>query len=506
MRQNGQTVLVIGRNYFSPRETTIERFQVADTVTWVRGRHTFKAGRDLNRDKILNFFPGTSSASTTLRLAGQLQPRRAQRRPASATSRRSPARARPAPRPSRTSRSSPPSCRTSGSLRKRRDPVPGPALRPAVVRQAPGAQPRPAARRGRHRHQLPGHRQEQPRAAPRRWSGTPNEQTVLRAGYGLFYGRTPSIMVGTAHSNNGVNVQLDHASPATRCRRTLVYPARLDAPHRRRGVPGRASSSSTPTTRTPRCTRRAPASSARCATTWPSASSYLDVAGRNLQRSRDFNVGGAGADRDPDPGRRLADRRPLPTARPVHELRPHHPLREHGRVDLQRRSPSRSRKRFRGGLQASLSYTLGKVEDTKPDATAVVPGSTADDAKYASNPAGPRGRPRAGRQRRPPPRRALAACGTSATGATSSGCQEALLDGWSLSLDRDAQAGPAVLASASTNDLNNDGNCSQRHRARQPQQPSACPPPTSVDLRAGAADPARARGRIWRSSARPSTC
>jgi hypothetical protein len=30
---------------------------------------------------------------------------------------------------------------------------------------------------------------------------------VLRAGYGIFYGRTPSIMVGTAHSNNGINVQ-----------------------------------------------------------------------------------------------------------------------------------------------------------------------------------------------------------------------------------------------------------------------------------------------------------
>ena len=29
----------------------------------------------------------------------------------------------------------------------------------------------------------------------------------MRAGYGLFYGRTPSIMVGTAHSNNGINVQ-----------------------------------------------------------------------------------------------------------------------------------------------------------------------------------------------------------------------------------------------------------------------------------------------------------
>src|SRR3989442_9811200 len=30
---------------------------------------------------------------------------------------------------------------------------------------------------------------------------------VVRAGYGLFYGRTPSIMVGAAHSNNGSDVQ-----------------------------------------------------------------------------------------------------------------------------------------------------------------------------------------------------------------------------------------------------------------------------------------------------------
>src|SRR4029079_3933153 len=30
---------------------------------------------------------------------------------------------------------------------------------------------------------------------------------VVRGGYGIFYGRTPSIMVGTADSNNGINVQ-----------------------------------------------------------------------------------------------------------------------------------------------------------------------------------------------------------------------------------------------------------------------------------------------------------
>src|SRR5439155_22232984 len=32
-------------------------------------------------------------------------------------------------------------------------------------------------------------------------------RTVIRGGYGIFYGRTTGIMVGTAHSNNGINVQ-----------------------------------------------------------------------------------------------------------------------------------------------------------------------------------------------------------------------------------------------------------------------------------------------------------
>ena len=38
------------------------------------------------------------------------------------------------------------------------------------------------------------------------WAPT-GKHFVVRGGYGLFYGRTPSIMVGTAHSNNGINVQ-----------------------------------------------------------------------------------------------------------------------------------------------------------------------------------------------------------------------------------------------------------------------------------------------------------
>ena len=33
-----------------------------------------------------------------------------------------------------------------------------------------------------------------------------NERTVIRGGYGIYYGRTPAIMTGTAHSQNGIQV------------------------------------------------------------------------------------------------------------------------------------------------------------------------------------------------------------------------------------------------------------------------------------------------------------
>jgi outer membrane receptor protein involved in Fe transport len=65
VRQGGVTVLTIGRNFFSPRETTIKRMQVADTLTYLMGAHTMKGGFDYSQDDILNFFPGNFSGSYT---------------------------------------------------------------------------------------------------------------------------------------------------------------------------------------------------------------------------------------------------------------------------------------------------------------------------------------------------------------------------------------------------------------------------------------------------------
>src|SRR5436305_12366883 len=65
IRQNGRTILTIGRNFFRPRETTIDRVQGADTLTLIHGAHTCKVGADVNRDQIKNFFPGNFGGSYT---------------------------------------------------------------------------------------------------------------------------------------------------------------------------------------------------------------------------------------------------------------------------------------------------------------------------------------------------------------------------------------------------------------------------------------------------------
>src|SRR5215472_8343203 len=65
VRNAGQVLLTVGRNSFSPRETTIHRQQYGDTASWLHGHHNFKFGGDILHDSILNFFPGNFSGSYT---------------------------------------------------------------------------------------------------------------------------------------------------------------------------------------------------------------------------------------------------------------------------------------------------------------------------------------------------------------------------------------------------------------------------------------------------------
>src|SRR5256714_13029066 len=63
--QTGGGFLQLGRNNFSPRETTIKRVQFIDNISYTRGAHSMKVGTDLNFDRIFNFFPGLFTGQFT---------------------------------------------------------------------------------------------------------------------------------------------------------------------------------------------------------------------------------------------------------------------------------------------------------------------------------------------------------------------------------------------------------------------------------------------------------
>src|SRR6266852_369894 len=61
------TDLVVGRNFFSPRFTNIHRAEVGDTLSIIHGRHTIKTGLNIVVDRIANFFPGNFSGAYLFR-------------------------------------------------------------------------------------------------------------------------------------------------------------------------------------------------------------------------------------------------------------------------------------------------------------------------------------------------------------------------------------------------------------------------------------------------------
>jgi hypothetical protein len=381
-RQSGQSILTFGSNNFSPRETTIKRFQIADAVTKVKGAHSIKFGADYNHDSILNYFPGFFAGSYTFQSLASL----AGGRPTGA---------------SETYQQNFAGAGTTGpethpdidefavflqdEWRLRKDITLNLGLRYDVQSFAQPQVQNPDAQLAAAGIDTSYLKTDKNNIAPRlglAW--TPNSKTVVRLGYGLFYGRTPSIMVGTAHSNNGVNVI---SVRLTSSPLAPTYPNSLPAPPS--GVAGVKPSIFffDPSYENPEVHQASAGIEYALTDDISIGGSYLFVAGRKLQRSRDFNIGA-----------------PVPTAIPVaggggtvtiQQFPSTRPFTSFDRI-IRFESTAESdyngftvelKRRFKGHLQASLAYTLGKVTDTNPDATAVVPGNPGDDSKYASNPA-----------------------------------------------------------------------------------------------------------------------
>ncbi|MDQ3254046.1 MAG: TonB-dependent receptor, partial [Acidobacteriota bacterium] len=388
----GGGFLLLGRNNFSPRETTIKRAQFIDNLSYVRGRHNFKTGIDINVDRVLNFFPGFFNGQYTFNSYADF----AANRPSAFTQRFGlPNTSGPTTNPDLTDyavfaqddwRVTP---KLTLNLGVRYDyqalaapPItnPDPVLLNAGLDT--GFQPK-----------------DKNNFAPRLgFSYAFDERTVVRGGYGLFYGRTTGIMLGTAHSGNGVQTTgLTLSSAAAITAAGLTYPNVLSAPPTGATPPRPDLFLFTPDYVQPYVQQARLGFEREILPNVSLSVTYMLFRGVHLSRTRDINlfpptsVAATGFDgqtytvqRFPGTGATAALQFTSTT--------PLRPFTGYNRISLFE-SNSNSRydglavqvqRRFSRGLQFTASYTLSKAKDDKPDQTAVVPGG-GDDAKIVQS-------------------------------------------------------------------------------------------------------------------------
>jgi hypothetical protein len=405
VREGGNTVLTVGRNFFSPRFTNIKRGEWSDTLTWLKGRHSWKFGGDFIMDRIANFFPGNFSGAYLFSSLENLGRSLANTPLVTFTS-------------SDTFTQAFAGSGTSGAT-----------TNPNLFESAGFAQDEWRIRPNFTftyglRYEVQNIAQpttKNPAAAaigvdtsfihvdknnigPRlgfAWSPSDKSGMVVRGGYGMFYGRTPSILIGTAHSNNALNVT------------TLTYTPSAGPfptyPNTQCGAPVNAPSCAPPSGGT---TPPPPTifffdknyvqplvqqwSLGVEKSFWKDFSisvSYLGVKGKDLQRTRDINLATTSLSSI------QVGANPANTASfSVYGTRPNAAFFRMLRFESTSNSMYHGaifqvNKRFSHNFQLLASYTLGHVTDDNPDATAVVPNSS-DDAKmvqYPTLPSGDRG-------------------------------------------------------------------------------------------------------------------
>ena len=473
IQQGGQTVLTIGRNSFSPRETTIKRWQVAETLTWARGEHKAKGGVDFQFDNILNYFPGNFFGAYTYSSLAGFNLNQASRY------------VQAFPGPGTTGPTTHPDIKeysffVQDEWRVTHDVTVNAGLRYDVQQFAkpqvrnPDAQ---LAASGIDTSFLPTDTNNWGPRLGVAWSPA-GKKFLARAGYGIFYGRTPSIMVGTAHSNNGVNVQ------------TITFTGGLIPPY-----PNVYASLPTgvalprPTIfnfdRNYQNARVQQASVGFEYELMPQTSviiNYLHVNGDQLPRSTDINVGAS----TPTTYSVSTTGQQLPYYRLAGG-----PFTNFARIiSFQSTADSRYdgltielNRRFARHVSARAAYTVGKVTDTVPDATAVVPGSSSDDAKYASNPTNFEADRTFGNNDQ---RHRFVFSGiydTNGLAAGSHGVAGALARGWELSAIFTASSGQPYSARVGNVDLNNDGNTRNDFAPGTVRNQFSLPKYSSLDIR-----------------------
>ncbi|MCI0419295.1 MAG: TonB-dependent receptor, partial [Acidobacteria bacterium] len=350
-----------GRGTTEPRYTREKRFQFVDNFSLNRGRHEFKTGVDLSVIKIENFFPGTFGGRFTFASIADFANNRVQTFE-----------------------------QNFGD----------PTTNPNTLQYAGFVQDNWRVLSNLNlsfglRYELETYDTSQLVAnplypntgqipldknnwAPRfgfSWSPERFNKTVVRGGYGLFYGRTAQVITSTAISGNGLRTQRFTLSGSNAAQAPFIptYPNRLSAP------PNVAALRSdifvfAPDFVNPYVQQGSLAIERRLANNFQVAGTYIVVKGTRLNRSRDVNLAPPVAVAVPvlsgasQVGTGIVQQ--FPTARPLAAIGAINTF-ESAASSIYHGMIVSMNKRWSQNYQFQLSYTLSKTIDDGPDALIV---------------------------------------------------------------------------------------------------------------------------------------
>jgi hypothetical protein len=376
--------LNIGRNNFSPRETTIKRLQFIDNVSYVSGRSSYKFGFDFNFDRVFNFFPGIFSGSYTFPSYTAF----ANNAPSAFTQN--------FPGPNTTGATTHPDISEYAAYAQddwRLTPKLTLNLGARYDYEAMACPPIQNAdplllSNGVNTGNCP---KDKNNIAPRfGFSYAPDEKTVVRGGFGIYYGITPAIVIGTAHSQNGINVTGINLNAAQLTALGLHYPNVLSAP------PAGFSSNPNlyffaPDYVQPYVEQGRIGFEREVAKNLSISATYLYYHGLHLTRTRDINLFAPVATTFTATDGTAYTFLRFPSARPISRATGG----SYNRISIFESAAHsvynglaiQATQRFTHGFQFIAAYTYSKAKDDRPDQTTVVVG--ADDAKIVQNQVNP---------------------------------------------------------------------------------------------------------------------
>jgi Carboxypeptidase regulatory-like domain/TonB dependent receptor len=380
-----------GRNNFSPRETTVTRYQFINNQTLLVGNHAIKYGADLLFDRIFNFFPGlfggaytfgTSAANGYANFATRTPSRYRQSFAGAGTTGGT-------TKPNNSEygffaqddwRVTPKLTLNLGLRYDYQTIAKPPIQNPNAALLAAGFdtsfQPK-----------------DKNNIAPRLgFAYAFNEKNVLRGGYGLFYARTTAILTGTAHSQNGIQVVAIDINCTTNPALCPTYPNVFTS------VPTNVTAVTPNLYLFSKDYKQPYTQQARLqfereifANTVFSVQ-YTLFKGDDLTRTRNANLSAPVATAIPIYTNATATGQPTGQTITFNRFINPRPISVFQRISLFE-STAKSfyqgltfelNRRFANRFQFNTNYTLSKAKDSKPDQTSVVPGG-GDDAKIAEN-------------------------------------------------------------------------------------------------------------------------